>query len=265
MRHHRFTHPLWSNNATRLAAFGITLLGILGMTGFAENASAHGYIESPASRSYNCNLQVNKNCGNVQWDPYSVEGTKGFPQGGPADGQISSGGIPQFSELNQQSSNRWHKLNIQPGQHTFKWHLTTQHRTTKWHYYITKQGWDSSAPLTRSALDLKPFCSVNDGGKIPPKSVSHSCNVPSDRSGHHLILGVWDVHDTLGAFYQVIDVNIGGSSEAQPGQLAPDTLHRSIKANLDKAVAVATSSTSSTALVDHSSELTCSHHQTGGK
>ncbi|UHA72570.1 lytic polysaccharide monooxygenase [Paenibacillus sp. 481] len=251
MRHHRFTHPLWSKNATRLAAFGITLLGVLGMTGFAENASAHGYIDSPASRAYNCKLQVNKNCGNVQWDPHSIEGVKGFPQGGPSDGKISSGGLPQFNELNQQSSNRWQKSSISGGQQTFKWTLTAAHRTSKWHYYITKQGWNSSAPLTRSALDLKPFCSVNDGGKTPSRSVSHSCNVPSDRSGYHLILGVWDVYDTQGAFYQVIDVNIGGGGE----ELAPEALHQTIKVNLDKAAVAAV-----TASVEHSSEHSHSHH-----
>ncbi|TGU64341.1 chitin-binding protein, partial [Mesorhizobium sp. M00.F.Ca.ET.186.01.1.1] len=47
-----------------------------------------------------------------------------------------------------------------------------------------------------------------DGGKRPPFTVTHSCNVPTDRSGYHIILGVWEIADTGMAFYQAIDVNL---------------------------------------------------------
>ena len=32
--------------------------------------------------------------------------------------------------------------------------------------------------------------------------------MPTDRSGYHVILAVWDVADTANAFYNVIDVNL---------------------------------------------------------
>ena len=41
---------------------GVLLTGLLTF-GFSEKASAHGYVESPASRSYLCKQGVNVNCG----------------------------------------------------------------------------------------------------------------------------------------------------------------------------------------------------------
>lgn len=57
---------------------GILLTGLLTF-GFSEKASAHGYVESPASRSYLCKQGVNVNCGPIQYEPQSVEGIGGFP------------------------------------------------------------------------------------------------------------------------------------------------------------------------------------------
>ncbi|TVX93157.1 lytic polysaccharide monooxygenase [Paenibacillus agilis] len=193
-------------NVPFLAAFSMTLLLALISLVFAQQASAHGYIEAPQSRSYKCKLTTNINCGAAQYNPHDQEGLKGFPAAGPADGQIASAGKASYAALNEQSPTRWDKVTLNGGANTFTWHLTAQHVTTDWKYYITKKNWDPSQPLKRSDLEL--FCSVYDGGAKPPQKVSHSCNVPTDRSGYHLILGTWDVHDTANAFYQVIDVNL---------------------------------------------------------
>ncbi len=48
----------------------------------------------------------------------------------------------------------------------------------------------------------------NDGGVRPETTVTLEANVPTDRSGYHLILAVWEIADTGNAFYQVIDVNL---------------------------------------------------------
>ncbi|AIE79761.1 Chitin binding protein [Bacillus cereus] len=73
-------------------------------------------------------------------------------------------------------------------------------------YY--EKGWNPNKPLTRSDLDLVPFYVKNDGGARPGTTVTHEANVPTDRSGYHLILAVWEIADTGNAFYQVIDVNL---------------------------------------------------------
>ncbi|KKO53872.1 lytic polysaccharide monooxygenase [Paenibacillus sp. DMB20] len=196
---------------------GFSLMFIAVMMIFSSSASAHGYIESPGSRAYLCKTGQNANCGNVQYEPQSLEAKGNFPEAGPADGQIAGAGV--FPELNEQTPTRWAKVNLNGGQNTFTWRLTAAHATKEWKYYITKKGWDSSKPLTRADLEL--FCSFNDGGKRPESVVTHTCNVPTDRTGYNLILGVWEIADTGNAFYNVIDVNLnngggnGGSEDTQ--------------------------------------------------
>ncbi|GAK39343.1 lytic polysaccharide monooxygenase [Paenibacillus urinalis] len=191
----------------------------------AEIASAHGYISAPQSRAYQCKLGQNTNCGNVQYEPQSLEAKGNFPTGGPADGQISGAGI--FPQMNEQSPTRWNKVNMNTGSNTFTWTLTAAHATKEWKYYITKPGWDQSKALARSDIEL--FCSINDGGKRPDYTVTHTCNIPADRSGYHLILAVWEVADTGNAFYNTIDVNLSGGSGGNPGDTtaptAPSGLH----------------------------------------
>jgi chitin-binding protein len=186
--------------------------------------SAHGYVDSPASRAQLCRLGVNTNCGPVQYEPHSIEAKGNFPAGGPADGQITGGGI--FPELFEQTATRWSKVNMNGGPNTFHWTLTAAHATTEWKYYITKIGWNPNKPIARSDLEL--FCSFNDGGARPASSVTHTCNVPTDRSGYYVILGVWEIADTGNAFYQAIDVNLsngdtGGGSDTQ-APTAPSNL-----------------------------------------
>lgn len=215
---------------------GFSLMLFAVMAIFSSSASAHGYIESPASRAALCKSGVNSNCGNIQYEPQSLEAKGNFPAAGPADGQITGAGA--FPELYEQSAHRWEKVNMNGGANTFTWKLTAAHATKEWKYYITKKGWDSSKPLARADLEL--FCSIDDGGKRPDFTVSHTCNVPTDRSGYNLILGVWEIADTGNAFYQVIDVNLnnGGTGGTTP---TPDTQAPTAPANLTSSNTTATS------------------------
>ncbi|ODP26207.1 GlcNAc-binding protein [Paenibacillus nuruki] len=171
---------------------------------------AHGYIEQPASRAYKGSnaLGLNTNVGSAQYEPQSIEALKGYPSAGPTDGHIASGGVAGFGPLDDQTSTRWHKTDIKTGALKVQWKLTAQHATASWKYYITKQGWNPNEPLKRSTL--QEIAVINDKGAKPAANVSHTINIPSDRSGYHVILGVWDISDTANAFYQVIDVNITG-------------------------------------------------------
>ena len=177
---------------------------------FADITPRHGFIQSPPSRAFLCsNLgkNLNKMCGQVQYEPQSVEGLKGFPEKGPVDGKIASGGNASFNALNEQSPDRWYKSKVDSGKKTFTWTLTAPHRTTSWRFFITKQNWDPNTPLERSDFDLTPFCERFDNGKIPTKKIQISCDIP-ERKGYQVILGVWDIDDTGNAFYQVIDANM---------------------------------------------------------
>ena len=169
-------------------------------------AYSHGYTTAPTSRAKFCQEGAVQNCGQIQWEPQSVEGPKGFPAAGPADGKLCSAGLAQFDELNDQRGGAWPATQVTSGaSFTFQWYLTAPHSTTDFKYYMTKQGWDQNAPLTRAALDLNPFLTVPVNGR-PTNNVSHTGTLP-DRTGRHMIIAVWTIADTANAFYQCSDVN----------------------------------------------------------
>ncbi|MEW1695278.1 lytic polysaccharide monooxygenase auxiliary activity family 9 protein [Streptomyces sp. NPDC093249] len=183
-------------------------LGIAGSTLLATSGTAqgHGYTDSPVSRQQLCGNGTVRNCGQIQWEPPSVEGLKGFPSRGPADGRICSGGIGRFSELDDPRGGNWPATSLTAGQnHTFLWRISARHATTDFRYYITKNGWDPTKPLTRADLDPQPFLTVPFGGRQPGATVTHTGVLPQ-KTGRHLILGVWTVADTDNAFYACSDV-----------------------------------------------------------
>ncbi|GLZ14298.1 chitin-binding protein [Actinomadura sp. NBRC 104425] len=183
-------------------AVGLPLVG-------AAPAFAHGYTTSPVSRALHCKQGTVQNCGPIQWEPQSVEGPKGFPQSGPADGTICAGGDSRWAPLDDPRGGQWPATRVGSGQSfTFSWTLTAAHATTSFRYFITRDGWDPTRPLTRSALEPTPFLQQDYGGARPPSTVSHTGTLPA-RSGRHLILAVWDIADTGNAFYQCADVDFG--------------------------------------------------------
>ncbi|MBP2001501.1 chitin-binding protein [Paenibacillus shirakamiensis] len=213
--------PIYKSKVWITAA--LALMGAVLMLVFAGSASAHGYIESPGSRSALCAQGINKNCGSIQYEPQSVEGVGNFPTAGVPDGNLA--GVGKYPELEEQSADRWTKITMNGGKNTFQWKLTALHATKEWKYYITKKGWDQSKPLTRAQLDLTPFCYINDKGARPNATVTHECNVPTDRSGYNIILAVWEIADTGNAFYQVVDVNlVNGSTPPATAPAAPTGL-----------------------------------------
>ncbi|WP_407334082.1 N-acetylglucosamine-binding protein GbpA [Enterovibrio sp. 27052020O] len=201
---------------------------------FSASAMSHGYISAVggdlAGRAALCKYtseagEKNTDCGQVQWEPQSVEGPEGFPELGPEDGKLASAGLIQFSPLDEQTASRWVKRSIVAGQNDFEWTFTANHVTRTWKYYITKPDWNVNQPLARASLDLNPFCVVEGNMEKPPKTMAHSCNVPA-REGYHVILAVWDVGDTAAAFYNAIDVQFDGEQPVLPnwqqaGQINP--------------------------------------------
>ncbi|ABE54318.1 chitin-binding, domain 3 [Shewanella denitrificans OS217] len=181
----------------------------------STSVEAHGYVLSPESRSYACKTGSNTNCGAVQWEPQSVEGPSGFPEYGPADGQLASAANGAFSPLDIQSPSRWSKTDMTAGWNKLTWQFTANHVTRNWRYYLTRQDWDQHQALSRASFDLAPFCVVDGGMVQPAKLVTHDCYVPEGRGGYHVILALWEVGDTSNSFYNAIDVNLG-SDPAEP-------------------------------------------------
>ncbi|WP_131743158.1 lytic polysaccharide monooxygenase auxiliary activity family 9 protein [Actinomadura roseirufa] len=176
----------------------------------ATSAFAHGYTQSPASRSYLCGQHKVNNCGQVQWDPDGVEGPKGFPSGGPGDGRICAGADSRWSPLDdQRGGTGWPATKVTAGGALpISWRFTAAHSTTSFRYFLTKDGWDVTKPLTRAALDLTPYHQENLKGRPPANPTVHNTTLPQ-RHGRHILLSVWDIADTGNAFYQCADVDFG--------------------------------------------------------
>ncbi len=191
-----------------LAAFSVFAAAVLATT-MASPAWGHGYVSESPSRGALCASGAVSDCGAVQWEPHSMEGPKGFPGAGPADGSICSGGNTRFAEIDDPRGGNWPTTSVSPGSRTFTWTITAAHATDKWEYFITRDGWNPSQPLTRASLESSPFYTKSDGGARPDWSVTHSVNLPN-KSGQHLILAVWTIADTANAFYSCIDVDFGG-------------------------------------------------------
>lgn len=188
-----------------------TTVAVIGVMG-ASAASAHGYIDGEVRARAATSQNVNR--GSVQWEPQSLEAAKGFPGYGPSDGTIASAGGLFGGNLDAQSPTRWYKWPITTGTNTLRWKFTAPHRTAKFHYYMTKQGWDQNAPLSRSSLEQ--IANVPHNGTAASTNPAHEVVIPEDRSGYHVILAVWDVYDTGNAFYSVVDVNVTPGSGVVP-------------------------------------------------
>ncbi|MFE4973858.1 lytic polysaccharide monooxygenase [Kitasatospora sp. NPDC056651] len=173
-------------------------------------ASSHGWISTPPSRAALCDTHVKGvpwDCGDIQWEPQSVEGPKGFPSLGPSDGTICAGGNARFAELDDPHAGAWPTTKVTAGQQlTFTWTFTARHATSDFRYYMTKPGYDAGQPITRSNLDLTPFLTVPFGGVQVPSTLSHTATIPSGRTGHQVVVAVWNIADTPNAFYSCTDV-----------------------------------------------------------
>ncbi|GGX86813.1 lytic polysaccharide monooxygenase [Streptomyces anandii] len=190
------------------AVLGLTTAGAFVLS--TGGASSHGYTDLPISRQKLCANGTVTNCGGIQWEPQSVEGPKGFPAAGPADGQLCSGNNSRFAPLDSPrtpSGGAWPTTKVTGGQsYTFRWQFTAMHATTDFKYYVTRQGWNQNHALTRADLNTTPFLTVPYGGQRPPATLSHSGTLPTGLSGHHMILAVWTIADTGNAFYACSDV-----------------------------------------------------------
>ncbi|MFS0694557.1 lytic polysaccharide monooxygenase [Streptomyces nitrosporeus] len=163
------------------AVIGVGIAPLIAVTLPAATASAHGYVSSPPSRQAQCAAGT-VDCGQIKYEPQSVEGPKGL--------KSCSGGNAQFAELDNDGKN-WKATQVGSST-TFTWKLTARHATSTWQYYVGGQ-------------NLAQF---NDNGAQPGATVTHQVNF-GGLSGRQKVLAVWNIADTANAFYACIDVQIG--------------------------------------------------------
>lgn len=146
----------------------------------ASSASAHGYINSPLSRQAQCAQHI-VSCGDIQYEPQSVEGPKGLTS--------CSGGNSRFSDLDNNSKG-WRVTNVGTST-SFTWTYTARHATSNWQYFVNGQ-------------KLNEY---SGGGVQPGTTTTHTVNFGGLR-GYQKVLAVWNISDTANAFYSCVDVNV---------------------------------------------------------
>ncbi|MEU4381628.1 lytic polysaccharide monooxygenase [Micromonospora echinofusca] len=155
----------------------------------AAPAQAHGYVSGPPSRQALCAQGRVPDCGQIKYEPQSVEGPKGL--------RSCHAGIDQFAVLNDDSRG-WPATSVGSSV-TFTWTNTARHATSNWEYFIGG---------TRVAV-------FSGGGQQPGASVSHTVDL-GGYSGRQKVLAVWNIADTANAFYSCVDLQVGGGGNPSP-------------------------------------------------
>ncbi|MFE1408826.1 lytic polysaccharide monooxygenase auxiliary activity family 9 protein [Streptomyces sp. NPDC058770] len=163
------------------AVVGAALAPVLALTLPAGSADAHGYISSPPSRQAQCAAGT-VSCGEIKYEPQSVEGPKGLTS--------CSGGNGRFAELDNDSKG-WKVTPVGRTQ-SFQWVLTARHATSTWQYFAGG----------------RKIAEFNDNGAQPGATVTHQVGF-GGLTGKRKVLAVWNIADTANAFYACIDVNVG--------------------------------------------------------
>lgn len=178
-----------------VSALAVLAVGFSALTvAAAQPAAAHGWISDPPSRQDLCYTGAIRDCGPVQYEPWSVEARKGS--------MLCSGG-GRFTELDNESR-AWPRQSLTTNQ-TFTWDIVANHSTSTWEYFV----------------DGRLHTTIDDNGALPPKRFTHTItNLPT---GNHKIFVRWNIADTVNAFYQCIDAYItpGGDPAPQPTTPAP--------------------------------------------
>lgn len=154
----------------------------------AASANAHGYISTPPSRQAQC-ARNTVSCGDIKWEPQSVEGPKGL--------RNCHGNVARFAELSDDSK-PWQATSVGRTV-SFTWTFTARHATLNFEYYLGN---------TRVA-------SFAGNNQQPPPTLTHSVNL-GNASGRQKLLAVWNIGDTANAFYTCVDLQIGGEAPAAP-------------------------------------------------
>ncbi|MFN8445015.1 MAG: glycosyl hydrolase family 18 protein [Caldilineaceae bacterium] len=208
---------------------GFTLFWLLLVMALAtQPASAHGSMENPLSRIYNCYKELTTGtlspacqaamaASGVQqfydWNGVRHPSASGQHRTVIPDGKLCSAGLDSHKGLDLARTD-WVAQNITPdanGNFEFVYYATAPHASQDFQFYVTKDNYDPTQPLTWSALEDTPFCT---SGAVPLVDGHYhiTCHLPTGKSGKHVIYNIWQRSDSGEAFYSCIDVNFAGAA-----------------------------------------------------
>ncbi len=218
------------------AAFAAPLLLTLSAAGPAQ---AHGAPTNPVSRAFACSpdggslagtaacraaLAANGGAPFTFWDNVRVGDVNGRDRAMIPDGRLCSGGLSGYRGLDLARSD-WPSTTLSPGARLTMTYRSTIPHTGTFKMFLTKPGYDPSAPLNWSDLPERPFAEVKDPA-MKGDAYRIGMTLPSDRTGHHVLYTIWQNSSTADTYYSCSDVVFpaakGGTSSAKgSGPSAP--------------------------------------------
>ncbi|WP_155058788.1 lytic polysaccharide monooxygenase auxiliary activity family 9 protein [Streptomyces blattellae] len=192
----------------------------------AGPAQAHGAPTDPVSRVYACSPEGGDAAGSTAckaavgangapftaWDNLRIANVNGRDRQTIPDGQLCSGGLPAYRGLDLARSD-WPSTSLKPGAALTLRYASTIPHTGTFRLYLTKQGYDSSKPLTWSDLPSKPFAEVTDPA-LTDGAYRITGTLPSDRTGRHVLYTIWQNTSTADTYYSCSDVVFPAPEEA---------------------------------------------------
>ncbi|MGP3984524.1 lytic polysaccharide monooxygenase auxiliary activity family 9 protein [Streptomyces sp. KR80] len=211
------------------------------------SAAAHGAPMQPGSRTFlcwkyslsdtgeikpsnpACQAALDKGGANPFYNWFSVLRSDGAgrTRGFVPDGQLCSGGNQTFTGFDLQRKD-WPYTHLTSGATmTFSYNAWAAH--PGWFYlYVTKDGYDPAQPLTWDDMEEQPFLTADHpplSGQVGTVDGKYTWtgNLPSGKTGRHIIYMVWERSDSAETFYSCSDVVFdGGNGEVTvPGGSDP--------------------------------------------
>ncbi|WP_395107724.1 lytic polysaccharide monooxygenase [Actinomadura sp. SCN-SB] len=198
---------------------GLVLVVVAAAPAATAVAGTHGAMSSPPSRAAACSPEggakarsracraaasVSGAAALADFDNVRVPGVRGRDRKLIPDGELCSAGIARFRGLDLPRSD-WPATRLTSGaRHTFRYRVTIPHRGGL-RMYVTRDGYRPTRKLTWSALEPKPFLTVQD----PPRrggSYVFTGRLPKGKSGRHLVYTIWQTSDTPDTYYSCSDV-----------------------------------------------------------
>jgi chitin-binding protein len=223
-----------SRTAALLAAAATFAAGAVALVASPEPAAAHGAAMTPGSRTYlcwkdgltptgevrpnnpACSAAVAQSGANSLYNWFSVlrSDAGGRTVGFIPDGKLCSGGNTGFGGYDLARTD-WPLTHLTAGaRFDFKYSNWAHHPGT-FYFYVTKDSWSPTRALAWSDLEEQPFLTVTN----PPQNGAvgtneghyyFSGNLPSNKSGRHIIYSRWVRSDSQENFFGCSDVTFDG-------------------------------------------------------
>lgn len=206
---------------------------------------AHGSMEIPISRIYNCYKEGPENVTSdackafvamsgkqplYDWDMVNQFNANDNHQAVVPDGTLCAGGRDKYAGLNMTRTD-WYTTTINPdasGKFNFVFRATVPHAVKYFRLYLTKDSYDFSQPLKWSDLD-PAFCEMTtvvlENGRY-----NFNCAVPK-KTGRRILYMVWQRSDSAEAFYSCSDIILNNTGPVQWKPLSNLTATSSVKQN----------------------------------